>query len=110
MKKWLGDVSNQFVVADQPQDTYNVEIISGLNDGDYFTVGVMTDCDGIEQRSDCYFFNDVISNENIKTLTNILSNNGTRDLSFNLLHFYVYKVVTTEKSGYKEWLYYSIGL
>lgn len=110
MNKWLGDVSNQFIIADHPQGTYNVEIISGLNNGDYFTVGVMTDCDSLEQRSDCYYFDDVISNDKIKALTNILSNDGARDLSFNLLHFYVYKVDTTEKSGYKEWLYYSIGL
>lgn len=110
MMKWLGDASNQFVVADQPQGTYTVEVVSGLNDGDYFTVGVLTDCDSLEQRSDYYFFDDVISNDDIKALTNILSNDGARDLSFNLLHFYIFKVDTTEKSGYKEWLNYSIGL
>lgn len=108
--KWRGDVSNLFAVADKPQGTYNVEIISGLNNGDYFTIGVMTDCDSIEQRSDYYFFDDVITNDDIKAVTNTLSVDGTRDLSFNLLHFYVYKVDSNEKSGCKEWLYYSIDL
>lgn len=52
MKKWAGDVSNLFIISDQPQGTYTVEIISGLIDGDYFTVGVMTDCDFAERFFD----------------------------------------------------------